>query len=389
MRRVGVSADSADRLLQLARTLGVPLAAPAAPHSLIADNLSLLARFDRAPFYWQTVSPSPRTAAVTVFGNWTRTAPLGLGVTATPAHASSQWQGRVGLQGLYSAYVGQDRLATLRTGLSFARARVRPYLPLPEAAVVVTSAFNDSAGGADSGDGAVSTATWTGVPLGAVLERAGLGPDAQHLWMEALDRAPIGTVPKFLRSIPREVALGDALLAYGMNGGPIPLLHGGPLRLIVPGWYGMTSTQWLTHVHARPTESDNHFMARGYKFADGTPVRTMLVKSVIATPGDGQRVRAGRLTARGQAWSGAGAGGIRAVDVSTDDGRTWRSARLVGPDRPGAWRSWEADVDARPGTLSLMARATDGTGRVQPVAAPVDAAGYGNNSIHRVRVHVA
>jgi DMSO/TMAO reductase YedYZ molybdopterin-dependent catalytic subunit len=237
--------------------------------------------------------------------------------------------------------------------------------------------------------GAVSNATWTGVPLGAVLERAGLGADAAHLWMEALDRAALGTVPKFMRSIPREVGLGDALIAYGMNGGAIPLLHGGPLRLIVPGWYGMTSTKWLTHIHARPQESDNHFMVRSYRYADGTPVRTMLVKSVIATPGDGQRVRAGRLTVRGQAWSGAGSGGVRGVDVSHDGGRTWRPARLVEPDRPGAWRTWEADVDARPGTLSLMARATDRSGRVQPIAAPRDAAGYGNNSIHEVRLDVA
>ena len=237
--------------------------------------------------------------------------------------------------------------------------------------------------------GAVSNATWTGVPLGAVLERAGLGADAAHLWMEALDRAALGTVPKFLRSIPREVGLGDALIAYGMNGGAIPLLHGGPLRLIVPGWYGMTSTKWLTHIHARPQESDNHFMVRSYRYADGTPVRTNLVKSVIATPGDGQRVRAGRLTMRGQAWTGAGSGGVRGVDVSLDGGRSWRPARLVEPDRPGAWRTWESDVDARPGSLTLMARATDGAGRVQPIAAPRDAAGYGNNSIHQVRLDVA
>ena len=237
--------------------------------------------------------------------------------------------------------------------------------------------------------GAVSTATWTGVPLGVLLERAGLGPDAAHLWMEALDRAPVGTVPKFMRSIPRELGLGDALIAYGMDGGPIPLLHGGPLRLIVPGWYGMTSTKWLTHIHARPQESDNHFMTRSYRYADGTPVRTMLVKSVIATPGDGQRIAAGRITARGQAWSGAGSGGVRGVDVSTDGGRSWRPARLVGPDRPGAWRSWESDIEARPGRLSIMARATDRSGRVQPLVAPRDPAGYGNNSIHQVRLDVA
>ncbi len=235
--------------------------------------------------------------------------------------------------------------------------------------------------------GAVSTARWTGVSLGALLERAGLGPDAQHLWMEALDHAPLPTVPKFLRSVPRQVALGDAFVAYAMNGRPIPLLHGGPLRLVVPGWFGMASTKWLTHVHAMPVESDNYFMAHGYRYADGSAVTTMRPKSVIASPRSDQRVRAGRLTVRGQAWSGAG--GVRGVDVSSDGGRTWRAARLAGAAQPGAWRTWEADLDVRSGPALLMARATDGTGAVQPMQAAANPGGYGNNSIHQVPIHVA
>ena len=235
--------------------------------------------------------------------------------------------------------------------------------------------------------GAVSTATWTGVPLAALLERAGVGAEAQHFWTEALDHAPAAAVPKFLRSIPREVALGDAFVAYAMSGRAIPLLHGGPLRLIVPGWYGMASTKWLTHIHAMPVESDNFYMSHGYRYADGSAVTTMHPKSVIAAPRTGQRVRAGRLTMRGQAWSGVGA--IRGVDVSADGGRTWRSARLLGAEQRGAWRGWEAEVDARPGPALLMARATDGAGRVQPMQATANPGGYGNNSIHQVPIHVA
>ena len=125
--------------------------------------------------------------------------------------------------------------------------------------------------GVQWGLGAVSNATWTGVPLAALLERAGVQASALHFWMEAADRSPLPATPKFLRSIPRETALGEALVAYEMNGQPLPLLHGGPLRLVVPRWYGMASTKWLTHVHARATESDNHFMARGYRYADGSP----------------------------------------------------------------------------------------------------------------------
>ena len=235
--------------------------------------------------------------------------------------------------------------------------------------------------------GAVSTATWTGVPLKALLERAGLAERAAHLWMEALDHSPIGSVPKFLRSIPRDVALGDAFVAYEMNGRAIPLLHGGPLRLVVPGWFGMASTKWLTHVHAMPVESDNFYMSRGYRYADGSAVTTMRAKSVIAEPLAGQRVRAGRLTMRGQAWSGADA--VRAVEVSVDGGSNWRAARLLSVAQPGAWRSWEAEFDVRPGAALLMARATDATGAVQPMQAAANPGGYGNNSIHQVPIHVA
>ncbi|MEO8562688.1 MAG: sulfite oxidase [bacterium] len=234
--------------------------------------------------------------------------------------------------------------------------------------------------------GAVSTATWTGVPLGRLLERAGLTDDAHHLSMEALDRAPLPTVPKFLRSIPREVALGDAFVAYEMNGRPIPLLHGGPLRLIVPGWFGMASTKWLTHVHATPVESDNFFMSRGYRYADGSGVTTMRPKSVIASPLAEAHVPAGTLTVMGQAWS---ATGIRAVDVSANGGRSWRSARLIGTEQPGAWRTWTVEVEVAAGAATLMARATDASGGVQPIAATPNSGGYGNNSIHQVPVHVS
>jgi DMSO/TMAO reductase YedYZ molybdopterin-dependent catalytic subunit len=236
--------------------------------------------------------------------------------------------------------------------------------------------------------GAVSTATWTGVPLGALLETARPRDTAAHFWMSALDRAPLPTVPPFLRSLSRAVAMGDALVAYEMNGGPIPLIHGGPLRLVVPGWFGMACTKWLTGVHARTTESDNYFMAKGYRYPDQSPVTRMRVKSVIASPIEGARVRGTELIARGQAWSGAGSGGIRQVDVSSDGGRTWRPARLVGAEQPGAWRTWEADIAlSSAGPQSLMARATDRLGAVQPIAAAINPGGYGNNSIHEVRYY--
>jgi len=232
--------------------------------------------------------------------------------------------------------------------------------------------------------GAVSNAEWTGVPLSAVLERAGIRPAAAHVWTGAADRAPF-SVPRFLRSIPRVVAMESAFLAWEMNGVPIPELHGGPLRLLVPGWYGMASTKWLTHLHLRAEPSDNHFMARGYRYPDGSPVEAMRVKSLIAEPLDGSTVRAGRLRVAGVAWTGTGT--VRRVEVSADGGRSWADARLTGPDQVGAWRTWEHTVSLTgPGRHALQARATDSAGATQPVAAEPNAAGYGNNSIHEVRI---
>jgi sulfite oxidase len=240
--------------------------------------------------------------------------------------------------------------------------------------------------GVQWGFGAVSTATWTGVPLGALLERAAVQASALHFWMEAADRSPLAAVPPFLRSIPRETALGEAFVAYEMNGQPLPLLHGGPLRLVVPQWYGMASTKWLTHVHARATESDNHFMARGYRYADGGPVDLMRVKSLITAPRDGEGVHVGTTRVTGVAWTGSGT--VAQVEFSSDGGRTWQQARLTSAPRPGAWRLWEADMAIRSaGEQRLRARATDTAGHTQPEQAAPNPGGYGNNSIHEVRVN--
>ena len=239
--------------------------------------------------------------------------------------------------------------------------------------------------GVQWGLGAVSNATWTGVPLGALLERAGVQAAALHFWMEAADRSPLPAAPPFLRSIPREAALGEAFVAYEMNGAPVPLLHGGPLRLVVPRWYGMASTKWLTHVHARAAESDNHFMARGYRYADGSPVDLMRVKSIITAPGDGVSLRAGTTRVSGVAWTGAGT--VASVDVSIDGGKTWQPARFATEPRPGTWRLWDADVVLpAAGEHRVRARATDTAGNTQPERAAANPAGYGNNSIHEVRI---
>jgi DMSO/TMAO reductase YedYZ molybdopterin-dependent catalytic subunit len=233
--------------------------------------------------------------------------------------------------------------------------------------------------------GAISNATWTGVPLAALLERAGVQTSALHFWMEAADRSPLPDVPKFLRSIPRETALSEAFVAYEMNGEPLPVAHGGPLRLIVPRWYGMASTKWLTHVHARATESDNQFMARGYRYADGSAVDLMRVKSLITAPLDGEHVKAMTVRVSGVAWTGTGT--VDKVEISSDGGKTWQPARLTSDARPATWRLWEGDVKvSAPGELRLRARATDTAGHTQPEQAAANPGGYGNNSIQEIRV---
>jgi DMSO/TMAO reductase YedYZ molybdopterin-dependent catalytic subunit len=241
-------------------------------------------------------------------------------------------------------------------------------------------------GGVQWGLGAVSTATWTGVPFSTLIERAGPKATAEHFWMEAADRSVLPQAPKFLRSLGRDDAMRDAFIAYEMNGQPIPLLHGGPLRLIMPGWFGMASTKWLQHIHARTTPSDNPFMAKSYHYPDGTPVQNLRVKSLITTPLEGARVAAGTVKVSGNAWTGTGT--VEKVEISGDGGRSWSPARFTSPAQPGAWRLWEADVDVTaPGEHSVLARATDTQGNVQPMQATANPGGYANNSIHEVRYY--
>src|SRR5262249_12075457 len=202
-----------------------------------------------------------------------------------------------------------------------------------------------------------------------------------HFWMEGADRPALPAAPLFLRSIPREAALGDAFLAYEMNGRPIPLLHGGPLRLIVPGWFGMASTKWLTHIHARATESDNHFMARSYPYADNSPVDLMRGKSLITAPPADEHLAIAATPTTGLASTGTGT--VSQVEISSDGGQTWQPARFTSDAKPGVWRMWEANMTlTSAGDHGVRARATDTAGHTQPEHATPNPGGYGNNSIH-------
>lgn len=229
--------------------------------------------------------------------------------------------------------------------------------------------------------GAVSTAEWTGVPLIAVLERAGIRPEALEVVLEGADSGEIKDPPRpagplhFARSMPLTKARQpDVLLAYRMNGVDLPPEHGFPLRAVVPGWYGMASIKWLTRVVVVDTPFQGFFQTIDYarwESRNGQPVReplrAMQVKAAIARPAMRESIPAGQpYRVHGAAW--AGEEEVAKVEVSIDGGRTWELAHLEPSPGRYAWSLWSYSwqVPARSGPYRLMARATDRSGRTQP-----------------------
>lgn len=251
--------------------------------------------------------------------------------------------------------------------------------------------------------GATSTAEFVGVPLQRVLESVGLADDAVELVFTGADRgerAGWGEIA-FQRSLPvaelASFAAEGPLLAWQMNGEPLPGAHGGPVRLVVPGWYAVASVKWLIGLEAVRTPFEGHFQTDRYLYheADGTttPVTHMKVRALILDPdpevtgADGRvQIAAGTRRIEGIAWSGSGA--ITGVAVSMDGGATWGEATLEPAAPEGAPRRWSFDWAAIPGTTELVARARDASGAEQPLDPWWNSLGYGNNSVHRVQVEV-
>ncbi|MGV9869989.1 molybdopterin-dependent oxidoreductase [Rhodococcus koreensis] len=281
---------------------------------------------------------------------------------------------------------------------------LRNLLAMPSQTQVVTleCAGNDRARLSPRVDGeqwqlgAVSTAEWSGVPLVEVLDRAGIKASACELVFRGADHGHVndrhGTV-SFERSLAvADARDSDALLAYAMNGEPLPIQHGYPVRLIVPGWYGVASVKWLTEIEAVDHRFDGFFQADRYFYEwtrDGKqiiePVTLQRVRALITEPTHEQHVEFGDLTVRGVAWSGAAP--IARVDVSVDGG-PWQAARLVGSRYRHGWQRWELITElARPGAHTIRARATDLAGRTQPAEPEWNRLGYGSNAIQQVRIH--
>ena len=247
---------------------------------------------------------------------------------------------------------------------------------------------------------AVGTAAWTGTPLAPLLEEAGLLPDALEVVFTGIDRGVQGGVEHaYERSLPVAEALrGDVLLAYAVNGRPLPPQHGFPLRLIVPGWYGMTHVKWLAAVTVVAEPFQGWQQAEAYTLHQseedaGTPVTRMLPRALLAPPGipdfmsRSRYLAAGPCLLAGRAWSGWGP--VERVEVSVDGAATWADAALDEPLADYAWRGWRHSWDAGPGEHELCCRATDAAGNVQPLEAPWNLGGYCNNAIQRVRVTVS
>jgi DMSO/TMAO reductase YedYZ molybdopterin-dependent catalytic subunit len=285
------------------------------------------------------------------------------------------------------------------------RLSLREIQTLPSQTLQVTlecagngrSLLSRPAPGEQWGLGAVSTAEWTGVPLAEVLARAGIRPRASEVVFRGADKGPVDDRAKtvhFERSLSLGVALtSEVLLAYAMNGEPLPAQHGFPLRAIVPGWYGVASVKWLTRVNVVSRRFGGFFQTKRYFFerdgSDGAiarePVTRQRVRAVITEPAPEDEVAQETLAVRGLAWSGAAP--IARVEVSLGGG-AWREARLLGEPVRHSWRRWEliTRVDCQ-GAFSIRARATDCHGRTQPEKAEWNRLGYGANAVHEVRVH--
>ncbi len=246
---------------------------------------------------------------------------------------------------------------------------------------------------------AVGTAVWTGVPLRDVLAQAVPVGGAVEVVFAGMDRGIDGGLEQnYARSLSIEDAMHeDVLLAWNMNGAPLPPQHGFPLRLVVPGWYGMASVKWLRSITVVDAPFLGDQMTRAYRFRSeeeepGTPVTRFYPRSLMEPPGIPEFltrerfVSPGPCTLRGRAWSGWGP--ISRVDVSVDGGRTWADAELGGARGPASWRAWSFGWDAAPGAYELCCRATDESGNTQPLEAPWNLGGYANNAVQRVPVTV-
>lgn len=260
--------------------------------------------------------------------------------------------------------------------------------------------FDPRVAGGQAGNGMMGNARWTGVSLKRVLDLAGVRGGAAQVEFAGLDRPAVPGPPSFAKALDIDHARdGEVMLAWAMNGAPLPVLNGYPLRLIVPGWYGTYWVKHLSEITVLDHPLDNFWMATAYRVPDNDcacvaagapagktrPISRLDVRSFITNLAEAQKVRAGaQVPVRGIAFDGGA--GIARVEVSADGGRSWRAARL-GPDLGRyAFRRWSTNVRLARGKASLAVRAVSRSGETQPSAARWNPAGYMRNVIETTRI---
>ena len=267
------------------------------------------------------------------------------------------------------------------------------------------AAFNPPAKGNQWTVGAIGNAEWTGVRYRDLLQAAGVKDNAIYTAHYGMDGHLSGDPEKLpiSRGVPLEKAMEPhSIIAFEMNGEPIPALNGFPVRTVCPGWPGSTSQKWLRRielrdvVHDGPKMTGTSYRVPYYPVAPGTKVdkkdfriiHSMPVKSLITAPQSNQTIDTRDLEVRGHAW--AGDRWVRAVEVTTDFGATWQPVELDAPANPFAWQQWRAKLSfPEKGYYEVWARATDSEGVTQPFAINWNPKGYLNNSMHRIAVTVA
>jgi hypothetical protein len=257
--------------------------------------------------------------------------------------------------------------------------------------------FSPHVPGVEWGVGAMGNARWRGARLRDVLARAGIRPEAVEIGLAGADGPVLPATPKFAKSIPIDRALDDdTIVAYEMNGAPLPHFNGFPARLVVPGW---TATYWMKHLttlEIRSTPLRNFWMSTAYRVPRGmfpvakpfatqdneqtSPITEIVVNSLVTNLSDGNRVQTGGFGVEGIAWDSGS--GIKLVEVSNDGGTTWRGATLGQDLGRYAFRTWNVSLRAsKPGPLTVMVRAVSKAGAMQPAKLLFNPAGYQHNVV--------
>ena len=261
--------------------------------------------------------------------------------------------------------------------------------------------FTPRAIGGEWGNGAMGNALWTGVRLRDILDRAGVKAGAKQVQFDGLDGPVLPGTPDFKKSLDVDVARGDdVVVAYAMNGAPLPVLNGYPVRLIVPGWFATYWVKMLSAITVLDKTDDNFWMKTAYRIPDTpgnsvvpgatgyptVPINKMAVRSFVTSIADGATLKRGRNEVRGIAFDGGS--GIKRVDLSTDGGTTWREAALERDYGKYSFRRWAGQWDVAPGTYTLAVRATANDGAVQQATPIWNPSGYLRSSIETYKVTV-